>query len=316
MTKEELQRIMSVRAPSWQRSLIPVPLEHITPHHSSLTDYIDVSLGYDREAMNLMDDVIMRLNLGAVDVIEGGHYGTVLPYIDQGGHCVGGCVQFTNTETGHVTRCEPLTDFLYSWYAFDYYVNPHVFFGEHLLSGRPIAIVQDEKTAILGMMAEKSIDWLAVGHDRIITDAMVAKLRGRRVVMFTDDFNNDYWKEHYASHFVINDSFVEKDIDSYLIERIKNNLSEKTIAVEVPVSGIIPVQVTAPIKSDKTDSDNQVKLTKQSQEERWHGRNIECHKCHHSHEGINGTFCNKLQRYVEYGKGNCGEERESPPTTG
>ena len=43
-----------------------------------------------------------------------------------------------------------------------------------------------------------------------------------------------------------------------------------------------------------------------AQEERWHGRNPECHKCHLSHEGINGTYCGKLHRYVEYGKGDCG----------
>lgn len=50
-----------------------------------------------------------------------------------------------------------------------------------------------------------------------------------------------------------------------------------------------------------------------AQEERWHGRNPECHKCHLSHEGINGTYCGKLHRYVEYGKGDCGLEAEIPP---
>ena len=50
-----------------------------------------------------------------------------------------------------------------------------------------------------------------------------------------------------------------------------------------------------------------------AQEQRWHGRNPECHKCKHSHEGINGTYCGKLHRYVEYGKGDCGLEAEVPP---
>ena len=48
-------------------------------------------------------------------------------------------------------------------------------------------------------------------------------------------------------------------------------------------------------------------------EERWHGRNPECHKCKFSHEGINGTYCGKLHRYVEYGKGDCGLEAEVSP---
>ena len=43
-----------------------------------------------------------------------------------------------------------------------------------------------------------------------------------------------------------------------------------------------------------------------AQEERWHGRNLECHKCTLSHEGINGTYCDELHQYVEYGKGDCG----------
>lgn len=42
-----------------------------------------------------------------------------------------------------------------------------------------------------------------------------------------------------------------------------------------------------------------------------HKRNTECQQCHRSHEGINGTYCNKLSRYVEYGKGNC--EAETTP---
>ena len=43
------------------------------------------------------------------------------------------------------------------------------------------------------------------------------------------------------------------------------------------------------------------------QERRWRGKNPECHKCPLSHEGINGTYCGKLHRYVEYGKGDCGK---------
>ena len=42
------------------------------------------------------------------------------------------------------------------------------------------------------------------------------------------------------------------------------------------------------------------------QKKRWNGRNPECHMCPFSHEGINGTYCDKLNRYVEYGTGKCG----------
>lgn len=299
MTDTELCKIMSTKPPIYERSLISIPLEDISIQHSSLTDYIDAKLGYTRSGMSLVDDVIMRLHIGAVYTIEQGHYGTILPIIDDRGHCVGGSVQFVNVDTGHVIRQETLVENLYNWYAFDYYVSPHVFFGEHLLSGRPIGIVQEEKTAILGMMAENSVDWLAVGRERIITDVMVDKLRGKRVVMFADDLNVDYWKERYGSLFMVNESFVERDIDSYLMDRTRNNLNNNPSIIVKPNPKPSQVLPTSP------KIENTSERIKKEQEQRWHGRNPECHLCEHSHEAINGTYCEKLKRYVEYGKGDC-----------
>ena len=57
--------------------------------------------------------------------------------------------------------------------------------------------------------------------------------------------------------------------------------------------------------SAQSKDDEAMKTIMLEQKKRWHGRNLECHKCHHSHEGINGTYCGKLHQYVEYGKGNC-----------
>ena len=65
--------------------------------------------------------------------------------------------------------------------------------------------------------------------------------------------------------------------------------------------------------SGKAKEDSAVQSILLAQEVRWHGRNLECHKCKLSHEGINGTYCGKLHRYVEYGKGDCGLEAEIPP---
>ena len=54
------------------------------------------------------------------------------------------------------------------------------------------------------------------------------------------------------------------------------------------------------------EDDEAMKSFLMVQEKRWHGRNPECHKCSRSHEGINGTYCDELHQYVEYGKGDCG----------
>ena len=57
--------------------------------------------------------------------------------------------------------------------------------------------------------------------------------------------------------------------------------------------------------SKEPKEDTVLQSIRLAQERRWHGRNPECHQCSLSYEGINGTYCNKLNRNVEYGKGDC-----------
>lgn len=213
--------IMKTKAPLGCIKLIKISNEEIKPHFSSLTDYIEKALGYHPIALRMIDDIIVRLHIGAVYQIVKEHYGTALPIINKKGEIVGGNVQYCHPVTGDILIVEPLVNHLYSWYAFDYFVDHNTFFGEHLLSGRNIAIVQEEKTAILGMLAEPSIDWLAIGYGKNITKEMTEKLRGRRVVMFADALSVDSWKEKFGSTFVVSNSFVDTDINAYLIENIK-----------------------------------------------------------------------------------------------
>lgn len=205
-----------------QKIPVPIPLEKIAFHYSSLTDYIDAALDYDKEGMNRVDAIIGSLHLGAVQTIEKEHYGTILPIIDRNGICVGGSVQFVDVSDGHIIRQETLMEHLDK--QIDYHINPDVPFGEHLLSGKQIAIVREEKTAILGMMAEQSIDWLAVGHGKELTQGMIDRLCGRRIVMFPGEKDYDHWRAISGSRFIISDTFVEKNLDEYLIERIKRNI--------------------------------------------------------------------------------------------
>lgn len=205
-----------------QRIPVPFPLEEIAFHYSSLTDYIDAALDYDREGMNRVDAIIGSLHLGAVPVIENDHYGTILPIIDRNGICVGGSVQFVDVSDGHIIRHETLTEHLDK--KVEFHFNPDVLFGEHLLSGKQIAIVREERTAILGMMAEQSIDWLAVGHGKELTVTMTDRLRGKRIVMFPGEKDYDHWRAISGSRFIISETFIGKNLDAYLIERIKRNI--------------------------------------------------------------------------------------------
>ena len=135
---------------------------------------------------------------------------------------VGGSVIYYNTDGGTIIEKDSLVAHLYSWYAFDYYVDPDVFFGEHQYRGGQVVIVQEEKTALLGSLAFPDIDWLAVGVGNNLTEGMMKKLIGRQVVLYPDDFSCDFWREHYGKRFKVDESFIRSDINQYLIDFIHN----------------------------------------------------------------------------------------------
>ena len=222
MDDKELKQILATKAPVCQRSFIEIPRDDIVPHYSSLTDYLDKVVGYDAMMLNSIDQLIMRYRLGAVKKLMEGHYGTVLPRINQKGMIVGGNVIYYSIEDGTMLYKDTLTNNLYSWYAFDYYADPNVFFGEHMCRDRQTVIVQEEKTALLGALAHPNYDWLAVGVGNNLTDAMMKKFMGRQVILFPDDFCFDYWSEHFGSKFKVDDSFTHQDINQYLIDFIHN----------------------------------------------------------------------------------------------
>ena len=216
----DYKKIMDTRAPESQRRLVEISREDISPHYSSLTDFMDAALGYEPKLLRCIDRLISHFLLGAVCKVVNGHYGTVLPKINGKGSVVGGAVVYFSAESGNVLFHEPITGNLYRWYCFDYFTDDDVFFGEHLLSGRNIAVVHEEKTALLGKLAYPSLDWLAVGYGSNLTDKMFEKLRGRRTVLFPEDFDLEYWSEHYGSKLSIDASFIDRDINRYLIDTI------------------------------------------------------------------------------------------------
>ena len=222
MDDKELKHILATKAPAYQRSFIEIPRDSIVPRHSSLSDYMDKVVKYDNKMLNRIDDLVMRYRLGAVSATMNEHFGTVLPRINRKGMIVGGNVIYYNTVNGAMLQKDELINHLYSWYAFDYYTDPNVFFGEHLWLGRQTIIVQEEKTALLGALAHPDFDWLAVGVGNNLTDAMMKKFIGRQVILFPDDFCFEFWSEHFGSKFKVDDSFTHRDINQYLIDFIQN----------------------------------------------------------------------------------------------
>ena len=222
MDERELKEILATKAPAYQRSFIEIPRGDVVPHYSSLTDYLDKVIGYDTKMLNRIDDLVMRYQLGAVYKTMNNHFGSVLPRINKKGMIVGGNVIYYSSEDGTMLQKDELIAHLYSWYAFDYYTDPNVFFGEHLSRDRQTVVVQEEKTALLGALAHPNYDWLAVGVGNNLTDPMMKKFMGRQVILFPDDFCFDYWSEHFGSKFKVDDSFTHQDINQYLIDSIHN----------------------------------------------------------------------------------------------
>ena len=221
MKQDELKCIMATKAPAYERMLIEISKTDIGLHYSSLTDYLDKLVNYDVSMMRKIDELIARFHMGAVNKTINGHYGSVLPRINERGMVVGGEVIYFDVDNGSTLRKDPITDHLYSWYCFDYYIDREVFFGEHLLSGNPLAVVMEEKTASLGSLAEPSLDWIAVGNTYLLTDRMMDRLRGKRVILFPDGMACDYWNEYFGARFKVDNGFTQRDINEYLIDRIK-----------------------------------------------------------------------------------------------
>ena len=220
MDDKELKKIFATKAPAYERSFIEIPKDSFVPRHSSLSDYLDKVVKADNRMMNRIDNLVMRYRLGAVDKTMNEHFGTVLPRINQKGMIVGGSVIYYNTEDGTMLQKDELVNHLYPWYAFDYYTDHNVFFGEHLCHRRQIVIVPEEKTALLGALAHPDFDWLAVGVGNNLTDAMMKKFAGRLVILFPDDFSCEYWSEHFGCKFKVDDCFTHRDINQYLLDVI------------------------------------------------------------------------------------------------
>jgi len=221
MKQDELRYVMATKAAPNERLLIEIPKADISLHHSSITDYLDKVMNYDTSMMRKIDELISRFHLGAVYTTLNGHYGSVLPRINERGNVVGGEVIYFDVDNGNILRQDPITNHLYNWYCFDYYTDKKVFFGEHLLSNKPVAVVTEEKTALLGTLAEPSIDWLAVGEGYNLTNGMMTKLVGKRVVLFPDDMSSDYWTGQFGKQVKVDCGFVNRDINRYLIDKIK-----------------------------------------------------------------------------------------------
>ena len=305
----------------------------ITSFNSSFFEYLCGFVWFDQERL---ETLMKRYPIGATEQSE-----PIFWHINAENKITNGNIITMDSETGKVYDD--------SWYYQD--GRPTCLFGEHLLGTFPsqtVALVTDEMTAAIMSCFPTPYVWLAIGKDNV-TSFDLLPLNGRSVVVFPDKGECNKWQETLQAFpnllFHISDVMEKAQGDCHTIaqmvlsqqplrpteaeaalmrmEEVNPNVALLVKTLGLEVVGILPTSdipmdetpKTEPVsKEPKEDAVMQSILL--AQEERWHGRTPECHKCPLSHEGINGTYCGKLHRYVEYGKGDCGLEADIPPAPG
>ena len=245
---------------------------------------------------------------------------------------------------GHILTMDSETGKVYddSWYYQD--GRPTCMFGEHLLDIFPsqtVALVTDEMTAAIMSCFPTPYVWLATGKEQT-TPTDLFPLVGKSVVVFPNKGEYNKWKEtlqavpnlqfhlsdvmekvqgdcHTIAQTVLSQQHLRLTEEEAALMRMADanpNIALLVKALNLEVVGVssIDEDVMKPISKSEIktepppqiEDDEAMKSFPLAQEKRWHGRNLGCHKCSRSHEGINGTYCDELHQYVEYGKGNCG----------
>ena len=302
----------------------------ITSFSSSFFEYLCGFVWFDQDKLEAL---MKRYPIGATEQGE-----SIFWHINAENKITNGHIITMDSETGKVYDD--------SWYYQD--GRPTCMFGEHLLGAFPsqtVALVTDELTAAVMSCFPTPYVWLATGKEQA-TPSDLLPLVGKSVVVFPDKGEYCKWQEmlqavsnlqfhisdviekaqgncHNIAQMVLSQQPLrptEAEAALMRMEDANPNITLLVKALGLEVVGISPTSDIPKNETPKTEpaskepkEDAAMQSILLAQEERWHGRNPECHKCHLSHEGINGTYCGKLHRYVEHGKGDCGIKAEIPP---
>jgi len=297
----------------------------ITSFKSSFFEYLYGFIWFDQDRLEAL---MKRYSIGATEQGE-----PIFWHIDSENKITNGHILTMDSETGKV--------YDESWYYQD--GRPTCLFGEHLLDTFPsqtVALVRDEMTAAIMSTFSTPYLWLAIGKEQAtLTDLL--SLEGKSVVVFPDRGEYNKWQETLQEvpnlHYHISDVMEKAQGECHTIaqmvlsqqalrpteaeaalmrmEQANPNIALLVKSLDLEVVGVSAVDDETKAQTTKSEpvskeskEDAVVQSILLAQEKRWHGKNRECHQCDLSYEGINGTYCDKLHRYVEHGKGDCGRE--------
>jgi len=261
----------------------------------------------DNLGKEITDRLMNRYKVGTSNHWDGA---TVFWQVDANNNARAGKVMLYDRQTGHrMKRPFNHVTWAHTLLKMQDYNLRQCLFGEHLLraeKNKTVAIVESEKTAITASAYLPQYLWLATGgKNGCFNERSMAVLRGRNVIVFPDLGATEDWRkkmetfrklgirasifDYLESVATDNDKAEGYDIADYLLKKPLSTPEDEHIkkgstSLEEPKGNVLP------------------------QPPRKKYRNPECHACEFSHEGINGTYCDKLGRYVEYGKGDCDKD--------
>ena len=298
----------------------------ITSFNSTFFEYLCGFIWFDQDKLEAL---MKRYPIGATEKGE-----PIFWHINAEHKITNGRIITMDSETGKV------------YDASRYYPDgrPTCLFGEYLLNSLPtqtVALVTDEMTAAIMSCFPTPYVWLATGIEQP-TPSDLLPLEGKSVVVFPNKGEYSKWQEMLQAapnlHFHISDVMEKAQGDCHTIaqmvlsqqplrpteaeaalmrmEETNSNIALLVKALNLEVVGVSSIDEDTMKPTSKSEvktepppqieDDEAIKSFLMAQEKRWHVRNPECHKCSRSQEGINGTYCDELHQYVEYGKGDCG----------
>ena len=298
----------------------------ITSFNSTFFEYLCGFIWFDQDKLEAL---MKRYPIGATEQGE-----SIFWHINAENKITNGHIITMDSETGKVYDD--------SWYYQDR--RPTCMFGEHLLGAFPsqtVALVTDELTAAVMSCFPTPYVWLATGKEQA-TPSDLLPLVGKSVVVFPDKGEYCKWQEmlqavsnlqfhisdviekaqgncHNIAQMVLSQQPLRPTEEEAALMRMKDanpNIALLVDSFDLEVVDVSSIDEDAmkPMSKSKVKSepltqpedDEAMSSFLLAQEIQWNRRNPECHKCSRSHEGINGTYCDELHQYVEYGKGNCG----------
>ena len=164
----------------------------------SLVDYAQnhfVSFLNSRFGKETTEELINLYLIGTSNCWKGS---TVFWQIDIEGKIRGGKITLYNPKNGKRVQ-KPFNHFnwMHSFLSLPGYKLEQCFFGEHLLkkNSKPVAIVESEKSAIIGSFYLPEFIWLASGGLEHLKQQKCNVLLGRHVVLFPDLAGYNKWQQ-------------------------------------------------------------------------------------------------------------------------